>query len=272
MPKSKRDKKVSLTNTAKKGLQFKQQLVEEVRKCADAYERIFVFSVENMRNGKLKDLRGDWKQDSRFFFGKNKVMQLGLGKSKEDESQENLHRLSKRLVGQCGLLFTNRSKQDVTDFFDSFSAPDFARSGFVAIEDVILPEGDLPDFSHSLEPHLRQLGMPTSLQRGVITLVKEYTVCKKGSVITPEQARILKLMGKMMAEFRVTLKCMWEKDGGKIIKFNSTIEKKNNSNGGDNFSLRMEADEDMEDDDKEDGSGEDEDMDEENGDDDEDDD
>lgn len=118
-------------------------------------------------------------------------MQLGLGKSKEDESHENLHRLSKRLVGQCGLLFTNRSKQDVTDFFDSFSAPDFARSGFVATEDVILPEGALPDFPHSLEPHLRQLGMPTSLQRGVITLVKEYTVCKKGSVITPEQARIL---------------------------------------------------------------------------------
>lgn len=56
---------VSLTNTAKKGLQFKQQLVEEVRKCVDNYDRIFVFSVENMRNGKLKELRDDWKKDSR---------------------------------------------------------------------------------------------------------------------------------------------------------------------------------------------------------------
>lgn len=243
MPRSKRDKKVSLTNTAKKGLQFKQQTVEQLRKCVDEYERIFVFSVENMRNGKLKDLRDDWKNDSRFFFGKNKLMQLALGKSKEDEVHDNLHKLSKRLIGQCGLLFTNRSKQEVVDFFESFSAPDFARSGFVATEDVTLPEGPLPDFPHSLEPHLRQLGMPTSLQRGIITLVKDYVVCKKGAVLKPEQARILKLMGKQMAEFRVTLKCMWGKDGGKIVRFQSS---QNSVNGDENFSLRMDT-EDMED-------------------------
>lgn len=236
MPKSKRDVKISLTNTAKKGLQFKQQLVEVVRNSVEDYERIFVFSVDNMRNGKLKDLRDDWKKDSRFFFGKNKVMQLGLGKTKADEPHPNLHLLSKRVVGQCGLLFTNRSTQEVVDFFESFGAPDYARSGFVATEDVVLPEGPLPDFSHSLEPHLRQLGMPTSLQRGIITLLQDYQVCKKGSVLTPEQARILKLMGNTMAEFRVTLKCMWEKDTGKIKKFKS---KEGNE---DNFSLRMEAD------------------------------
>lgn len=227
---------VSLTNTAKKGLQFKQQLVEVVRNSVEDYERIFVFSVDNMRNGKLKDLRDDWKKDSRyliisvsksfsiflrkvycpfkkkthansvlffpdccrFFFGKNKVMQLGLGKTKADEPHANLHLLSKRVVGQCGLLFTNRSTQEVIDFFESFGAPDYARSGFVATEDVVLPEGPLPDFSHALEPHLRQLGMPTSLQRGVITLLQDYQVCKKGSVLTPEQARILvsRVVGK----------------------------------------------------------------------------
>ncbi|KAE8750052.1 hypothetical protein FOCC_FOCC003176 [Frankliniella occidentalis] len=264
MPKSKRDKKISLTNTAKKGLQFKQQSVEEVRKCVDSYERIFVFSVENMRNGKLKDLRDDWKKDSRFFFGKNKVMQLGLGKSKEDEPHLNLHRLSKQLIGQCGLLFTNRSKQEVVDFFETFTAPDYARSGFVSTEEIILPEGPLPDFAHSLEPHLRQLGMPTSLQKGVITLVKDYTVCKKGTVLTPDQARILKLMGRQMAEFRVTLKCMWDKDGGKIKKFKN--ETKNSQNGTEeNFSLRMDAEEDM-DENGEDNENDDDEMDAEGGD------
>ncbi|KAK3923075.1 mRNA turnover protein 4-like protein [Frankliniella fusca] len=253
MPKSKRDKKISLTNTKKKGLQFKQQLVQEVRECVDKYERIFVFSVENMRNGKLKDLRDDWKKDSRFLFGKCKVMQLGLGKSKEDEPHENLHRLSKQLIGQCGLLFTNRPKQEVLDFFETFTAPDYARSGFVATEEVVLPEGPLPEFAHSLEPHLRQLGMPTSLQKGIITLVKDYTVCKKGSVLTPDQARILKLIGMQMAEFRVTLKCMWDKNRGKIKKFKNKSSKSRNGTE-DNFSLRIEADDEM--DENEEGNAE----------------
>ena len=76
-------------------------------------------------------------------------------------------------------------------WFDKYSELDYAKAGFVATEDVILPEGPLPDFPHSIEPHLRQLGLPTSLQKGIVTLIKEHTVCRTGDVLTPEQARIL---------------------------------------------------------------------------------
>ena len=46
MPKSKRDKKISLTRTEKKpGLETKAALVEKVRGAVDNYARIFVFQV-----------------------------------------------------------------------------------------------------------------------------------------------------------------------------------------------------------------------------------
>lgn len=51
----------------------------------------------------------------RFFFGKNKVMALGLGKTKETEGQNKLHKLTKHLVGQCGLLFTNKECDEVLE-------------------------------------------------------------------------------------------------------------------------------------------------------------
>ncbi|OWK12902.1 MRTO4 [Cervus elaphus hippelaphus] len=92
MPKSKRDKKVSLTKTAKKGLELKQNLIEELRKCVDTYKYLFIFSVANMRNSKLKDIRNAWKH-SRMFFGKNKVMMVALGRSPSDEYKDNLHQL-----------------------------------------------------------------------------------------------------------------------------------------------------------------------------------
>lgn len=100
------------------------------------------------------------------------------------------------------------------DWFDTYSEDDYARAGFVATDSVVLPEGPLENFPHSIEPHLRQLGLPTSLQRGVVTLIKEHEVCKKGQTLTPEQARILKLLGKMMATFKMTVKCHWSKEGG----------------------------------------------------------
>nr|KAF6382918.1 MRT4-like protein, ribosome maturation factor [Pipistrellus kuhlii] len=117
MPKSKRDKKVSLTKTAKKGLELKQNLIEELRKCVDTYKYLFIFSVANMRNSKLKDIRNAWKH-SRMFFGKNKVMMVALGRSPADEYKDNLHQVSKKLRGEVGLLFTNRTKEEVNECGD----------------------------------------------------------------------------------------------------------------------------------------------------------
>ncbi|KAK2874819.1 hypothetical protein QQF64_003076 [Cirrhinus molitorella] len=217
MPKSKRDKKVSLTKTAKKGLEAKQNLIEELRKCADIYRYVFVFSVENMRNNKLKDIRMAWKH-SRFFFGKNKVMMIALGKGPTDEYKDNLHKVSKFLRGEVGVLFTNKTKDEVQEYFSNFKEVDYSRAGNIATMAVTLDEGPLEQFPHSMEPQLRQLGLPTALKKGVVTLIKDFEVCKEGETLTPEQARILKLFGIEMAEFKLSIKCMWNSESGDFEK------------------------------------------------------
>jgi len=49
----------------------------------------------------------------RFFFGKNKVMSLALGRSRSDEYRPGLRKISRQLQGQTGLFFTNASEQEV---------------------------------------------------------------------------------------------------------------------------------------------------------------
>ncbi|XP_038051374.1 mRNA turnover protein 4 homolog isoform X2 [Patiria miniata] len=203
---------VSLTNTRKKGLELKQNLIEEVRASVDRYARIFIFSVENMRNSKIKDVRNMWKH-SRFFYGKNKVIAVALGKDRAGEYREGLHMISSKLKGNVGLLFTNETKEAVIEWFDEYVEPDFARSGNVARSTVVLDEGPLTQFTHSMEPHLRQLGLPTLLKKGVVLLVGEHTVCKEGEPLTPEQARILKLLGNAMVDFKIDLLAMWSNNG-----------------------------------------------------------
>lgn len=112
-----------------------------------------------------------------------------------------------RMEGQRGLLFTSHDRDTVIEWFEEYSAAEFARSGFVATETIKLPEGPLPDFSHAIEPHLRKLGMPTKLEKGIVTLISEFIVCEKGKTLTPEQARILKLLGKQLATFKVNVEC-----------------------------------------------------------------
>eukprot|EP00029_Vermamoeba_vermiformis_P012906 TRINITY_DN7854_c0_g1_i1.p1 TRINITY_DN7854_c0_g1~~TRINITY_DN7854_c0_g1_i1.p1 ORF type:complete len:237 (-),score=47.24 TRINITY_DN7854_c0_g1_i1:35-745(-) len=210
MPKSKRSKVVTLAQTRKKGIEGKSELMDEIKKCVDSYSNLFVFDVHNMRNVLLKELRNQWKP-SRFFFGKNKIMSMALNQITENGDHVNLEKVTEQIEGQCGLLFTNDSKEKVVKFFESYVESDYARSGFEATREVTLNAGPLTQFSHSIEPYLRSLGMPTHLVNGVINLRSDYVVCKEGDTLTPDQAKVLKLLEIKMAEFSVSLKCVWHK-------------------------------------------------------------
>jgi len=227
MPKSKRSKVVSLTKTDKKTREWKEALFSKIRDSVDAYDYVWVFSVENMRNTYLKDVRKAW-DDSKVLFGKTKVMAKALGTTPEDEYQVNLHKLSNKLHGDVGLLVTSNPPKVVTEWFESFVKTDFPRAGTIAPITFTIPEGTVysrggqvdPNedaaLPHSLEPTLRQLGMPTRLQKGIITLDNEYTVCKEGDVLDGKQTRLLKQFGIACAEFKVNLVGYWNKKNGDV--------------------------------------------------------
>lgn len=53
-------------------------------------------------------------------------------------------------------------------YFNHFKEMDYARAGNQAQMDITLDEGPLEQFTHSMEPQLRQLGLPTALKKGKI--------------------------------------------------------------------------------------------------------
>lgn len=65
MPRSKRAKVVHLTKTQKKGKELTLRLYANIRECIPQYPYLYVFSVENMRNNHLKDVRSQLANDSR---------------------------------------------------------------------------------------------------------------------------------------------------------------------------------------------------------------
>lgn len=218
MPRSKREKVVSLAKTAGRKVDrpAKAAFITTLRETVDAYANLYVFSVANSRNGHLKALRGEWKADSRFFFGRNALTSVALGRTAADEYTDNLHLVSRRLVGDVGLLFTSRPDEEVRSFFADYVKPEYARTGNTAGERVALEVGPLPQFVASQEPDLRSLGLPVSLVRGVVTLVGDFVVCKVGDTLTAQRAKLLELLGIAMADFRVDLLCHLSTKDGKF--------------------------------------------------------
>jgi len=230
MPKSRRDKTYSLTRTKKKtGLEHKEKVIEQVRNYCNQYERIFVYSLENTRNNHLKELRTVFKDDSRFYQGKNKLTQIALGRTEEEETLPGLHKVSEQLVGEVGLLFTDKKSEEVVKYFNSFNQATFARAGDVSTVTVKIVAGALPQFSHAIESFLREkLKLPTMLKNGVVTLLKDVFLAKDGDRLTPENTRLLKLFGCAIADFNLNLMSRWEKKSGEFgeVKVASTWDKR----------------------------------------------
>ncbi|KAL1955418.1 hypothetical protein VTO42DRAFT_8574 [Malbranchea cinnamomea] len=230
MPVSKRARIVHESKTAKKNHKEQtRRLYANVQEAVDNYDHLFVFSVDNMRNTYLKDVRTEFS-DSRLFFGKTKVMAVALGTTPETAHAQNLDKLAPFLHGAVGLLFTNRSPQSVIDFFESFQPLDYARAGTVATRDFTIPSGivyahagEIPvehdePLSHTIEPQLRKLGVPTRLVKGKVTLEMDagYQVCKAGETLDSRQTTLLKMFGVATAPFKVKLKARWSKGDGEV--------------------------------------------------------
>lgn len=230
MPKSKRAKVVHLTKVSKNRKELSARLYSAIQSSVPGYPYIFVFSVDNMRNNYLKEVRSEFSPDGRIFFGKTKVMAKALGTTEEEEQAPGLAKLAAHLKGDVGLLFTSRDPKEVLEYFDSFSENDFARAGMKAPYEFTIPAG--PVYSRggevpidddvlvpaSMETQLRGWGMPTHLEKGKIVLDVEYTVCKEADVLNSHQTALLKSFGVAMAEFRVRSTAYWSSDNGEVTE------------------------------------------------------
>ncbi|KNZ59643.1 hypothetical protein VP01_1689g3 [Puccinia sorghi] len=130
------------------------------------------------------------------------------------------------LEGDTGLLFTDEPPKVVVEWFDDYVKADYARKGNLATETVELPAGpvmikeinDDPSVAAgALEPHLRALGLPTTLQSRIPTLSSAHVVCKEGEKLDTNQAALLKTLGYQMAQFKLVLSHVWIKDRSKTF-------------------------------------------------------
>ena len=251
MPKSKRATRVSLTQTTtKKTRDHKTKYVDTVRSAIDTTDRIYLFSYENMRSTHFKDVRchfrtsskknanaassatmnddGDDNDDDggggRLFLGKNKLLQIALGRTAADEYSDNVSRISSHITGSVGILCTSMSRAAVEGYFASLAMPEYAKCGTICPETITITSEYMLNDAANCYPIcmmelLRKLGLPVEVRNGSLALAggrTSYVVCTKGKELTAEQCKILVHMGIKLSVFRINLLRRWEKKDGAI--------------------------------------------------------
>ncbi|KAJ9497495.1 mRNA turnover and ribosome assembly protein [Exophiala xenobiotica] len=238
MPQSKRNRIIHTSKTHKNRKELVRRLAANVQEAAQQYNYIWVFSVENIRNNFLKQVRSDL-DDSRIMMGKTKVMMVGLGQNAETECVPGVSKLVPYVKGEMGLLFTNREPSEIEEYFQDSLNLDYARSGTAATREVVIPPGQLhtmygvdggeeDPLPIQIEPTLRKLGIPTRIVKGKVVLEERpegamddddeegYLVCREGDTLDSRQTNILKILGVRMSEFKMNLKAVFDKSEGAV--------------------------------------------------------
>lgn len=212
---------MALTKTEKRSTRdHKSAFIQQVRDAVDNHDSIYLFSYENMRSNKFKNVRlhfrdvdDETKEATRIFLGKNKLLQLALGRTPEEEHAENLRSVSKRITGgSIGLLATSRPQKEVEDYFHSLIEPDFARAGSIASRKEVITSDMLQHFPVSMMEQFRKLGIPVEIREGRVVLRDgrtEFTLCNEGETLSAEKCKVLVHFDLKLSDFKVDLVCRW---------------------------------------------------------------
>mmetsp|Transcript_5365 Transcript_5365/g.7739 ORF Transcript_5365/g.7739 Transcript_5365/m.7739 type:complete len:230 (-) Transcript_5365:209-898(-) len=223
MPKSKRVRVVALTQTDKKNRDHKSSYIEDVRDAINSHDSLYLFSYDNMRSSKFQNVRMHFRETdmegkaSRIMLGKNKLLQISLGRTAEEEFSENLRHVAKLISGSVGLLFTSRPRDEVEEYFSTLSETDFARAGFVSPRQVIITPEMVASHPVSMVEQFRKLGMPVEVKNGRVCMIpgiEQHVLCKEGQVLSAETCKCLVHFGIKITEFKVSLICRWNSSDG----------------------------------------------------------
>lgn len=219
---------VALTKTEKRATrEHKSSYIQEVREAIDKYDGLYLFSYENMRSSKFKNVRMEFRDDGRIFLGKNKLLQIALGRTTEDEYQDNLRHVAKRITGgSVGLLFTSKKHAEVQNYFATLDDPDFARAGALAPRDVMISSDRLLAFPVSMMEQFRKLGLPLDIANGTLVFrdgKDEHRICKQGETLSAEKGKLLVHFDVKLANFKVRLVCRWCKGEFEVLDDSSTM-------------------------------------------------
>jgi mRNA turnover protein 4 len=195
---------VALTQTAKKTRDHKASIIKQVREAIDSHNDLYLFSYENMRSSKFKIIRSHF-QDSRIFLGKNKLLQIALGKTEEDEYGDNLRQ--------------SRPRDEVKSYFHCLVEEDFCRAGALAPCRVVITQAMVETHPVSMVEQFRKLGLPVEVKNGRVAFVgerKEHVLAKEGETLSAEVCKALVHFGVKLSEFRVQLICRWSSRDGEF--------------------------------------------------------
>lgn len=89
----------------------KIQAINRVHAMLDEFPRVYVFCVEDISTTGVDKLRQALREDSKFFYGTNRILKEAVGTTSTSEYRTGLSQLAPFLERAGGLFFTRKTNE-----------------------------------------------------------------------------------------------------------------------------------------------------------------
>ena len=193
-----------------------QWKIEEVRNLRELLLKHNVVAIADMTGIGSKQLffiRKSLRGKAILRVSKNTLLKIAI---KQVANQKpGIENLIDYLHGQNIFIFTDMNPFELSIFLDKNKASRPARPGDIAQEDIVVPAGSTGLPPGPIMSKFSKLRIPVRIEEGVITIVKDTVVARKGDVISEDLADVLSRLG--IEPIKVGLKLKAAYVDGKVL-------------------------------------------------------
>jgi len=201
------EKKVPVKKSKK---ERKSGYLVKATKLFEKYSTILVVEADNVSSKQLATIRKSLRGEAIVFMGKNTLMRKSIRDILEKNPEnKKLSRLLPKIVGNVGLVFTDKTIKTIRTKLESEKKPAEAKAGSLAPVDVIVPAGPT-----GLDPQQTQfmqaLNIETKISRMKIEITAPVNLIGKGEKVSPSQAELLRKLGLKPFEYGLITRAIYE--------------------------------------------------------------
>lgn len=183
----------------------KVKQVEELMKKFETYPVIAIFDLFQLPNRVLKEIRKLLKEKAEVKVVKKRIAFIAMKKF-----DKGLEKLIEKIDFPLGLIFSKENPFKLFNLIEENKVPDFAKGGEIAEEDILIKAGTTNLMAGPAISEFSKLKIPVGVEQGKIVIKKDHVLVKKGEVITPEAASILRKLNIPSLKIGLRIKYVYE--------------------------------------------------------------
>ncbi len=185
----------------------KIETVQETVELLNQYDVIAAADLKKVTSAMLQDMRRQLRGRLHFKVLKNTLMRISM----EEAGKEGYDEFIEQAAGPNVFMFTNGNPFRVAMELDANKVRVFAKSGDIAMDDIVLSAGNTGLSPGPLIGKFGVLGVRTRIEAGNIWVVQDTNVCRAGEPINEDLADLLQRMDIRVSEMGLRVKTVYER-------------------------------------------------------------